>query len=209
MHSLPSRRRLSQPIFFRFKCRRLSPVPAPALVPPPALPRLSPLSRLLPAAPQRPLPTRAPAPVTPRALVRGPLAAQAGPRARGTAERPAGSRQGRGALRQSANTNSVTPPPHPLPHSQGPTVTSLSRPLSSLLVRLFFSSCGSSRPAPERPVLGSTQWALGGSGVRGVSGIAYERSVSPRCGISAPLAPSAGHKVSAPYLGLLTDRFHT
>lgn len=45
MHSLPSRRRLPQPNFFRFKCYRLSPIP---------LPRLSPSS---PPPPPPPAPT--------------------------------------------------------------------------------------------------------------------------------------------------------
>lgn len=51
MHSLPSRRRLPQPNFFRFKCYRLSPLPVP-LLPPPSLPAPAPppLPGLLPAA---------------------------------------------------------------------------------------------------------------------------------------------------------------
>lgn len=51
MHSLPSRRRLPQPNFFRFKCYRLSPLPfsfpPPSLpAPAPPLPRLLPISSL-------------------------------------------------------------------------------------------------------------------------------------------------------------------
>lgn len=47
MHSLPSRRRLPQPNFFRFKCYRLSPLPVPR--PPPSLPAPAPsLPGLLP-----------------------------------------------------------------------------------------------------------------------------------------------------------------
>lgn len=48
MHSLPSRRRLPQPNFFRFKCHRLSPLPFPC--PPPSVPApATPLPGLLPA----------------------------------------------------------------------------------------------------------------------------------------------------------------
>lgn len=47
MHSLPSRRRLSQPNFFRFKCYRLSSLPRP----PPSVPAPAPpVPGLLPAA---------------------------------------------------------------------------------------------------------------------------------------------------------------
>lgn len=49
MHSLPSRRRLPQPNFFRFKCYRLSPLPFPR--PPPPVPApAAPLPGLLPTA---------------------------------------------------------------------------------------------------------------------------------------------------------------
>lgn len=49
MHSLPSRRRLPQPNFFRFKCYRLSPLPISR--PPPSLPAPAPaLPGLLPSA---------------------------------------------------------------------------------------------------------------------------------------------------------------
>lgn len=49
MHSLPSRRRLSQSNFFRFKCYRLSPLPVPH--PPPPLPApAAPIPGLLPTA---------------------------------------------------------------------------------------------------------------------------------------------------------------
>lgn len=64
MHSLPSRRKLSQPIFFRSKCHRLSPAPFPVPPPPPpppapacpVIPRLLPspsVPNLLPLAPPR------------------------------------------------------------------------------------------------------------------------------------------------------------
>lgn len=76
MHSLPSRRRLPQPNFFRFKCYRLSPVPLPRLSPSPPPPPPPPappaaaaasavivvLSGLLPAAAAH-LPFIAPPPV--------------------------------------------------------------------------------------------------------------------------------------------------
>lgn len=49
MHSLPSRRRLPQPNFFRSKCYRLSPLPFPR--PPPSVPApASPFPGLLPTA---------------------------------------------------------------------------------------------------------------------------------------------------------------
>lgn len=142
MHSLPSRRRLSQPIFFRSKCHRLSPLPAPTLAPPPALPPLLHLlPRLLAAAPQRPLPACAPAPLPAATLARRPptrrqtrrrrrrrrTAAQAGPRTPGTVRRPAVGRQGRGTLSQSANRDSVMP-----------TITSPSRPLSTVFYLFSF-----------------------------------------------------------------------
>lgn len=66
MHSLPSRRRLPQPNFFRFKCYRLSPLPIPrppTSVPAPALH----LPRLLPAA-HLPINTPPPVPANTRAL---------------------------------------------------------------------------------------------------------------------------------------------
>lgn len=64
MHSLPSRRRLPQPSFFRSKCYRLSPLPFSCT--PPPLPA-APLPRLLPATH---LPAAAPPPVSAHPLAR-------------------------------------------------------------------------------------------------------------------------------------------
>lgn len=91
MHSLPSRRRLPQPNFFRFKCYRLSPLPVPRVptsVPAPALPTFH-----LPihASPAVPASTRTLAPAAARRTVR-----QAGPRL------------GRTTLSQSADGRSVS-----------------------------------------------------------------------------------------------------
>lgn len=132
MHSLPSRRRLSQPIFFRFKCYRLSPLPVPrppASVPAPALlllPRLLPASGLPVSAPP---PVPAAAHTLPHALAhaaahrqptrRRPAACgQTSPRTPGTVEWQAGARldggavgrQGRRTFSQSANRDSVISP---------------------------------------------------------------------------------------------------
>lgn len=139
MHSLPSRRRLPQPNFFRSKCYRLSPVPVPGRPPPPLPPpAAAPVPGLLPA-PGPGLPSRhAPAPVPPSAaarphtLARPPAAppaaaglparraaaaaVQTRPPAAGTV-RKAGARPGRSSvgrqgcrtLSQSANRDSVTP----------------------------------------------------------------------------------------------------
>lgn len=134
MHSLPSRRRLSQPNFFRFKCYRLSPLPlsrpSPSLpAPPPAA-----LSGLLPAA-RLPLCRRPPVPA--HALRHAPPARrQTHPHTPGTVRQAdarlggAVRRQGRRTLSQSANRDSVMScrlsflqsregrplPPPPLPH---------------------------------------------------------------------------------------------
>lgn len=89
MHSLPSRRRLPQPNFFRSKCYRLSPVPVslpppppppPQPPPPPPLPAAS-LPRLLPAAaahlpPDMPLPVPAHAALTRNTLTPGAVGRQ-------------------------------------------------------------------------------------------------------------------------------------
>lgn len=128
MHSLPSRRRLSQPNFFRFKCYRLSLLPFSR--PPPSLPAPAPpLPGLLPAPTTPRLPSDAHSPVSasthalshtlkPRAgcrQTRRPPSptSQTHPRTRGTVRqadtRLAGAvgRQGRGTLSQSANRDSV------------------------------------------------------------------------------------------------------
>lgn len=56
MHSLPSRRRLSQPNFFRYKCYRLSPLPVPC--PPPSVPAPAPpFPRLFPTTAHFPINT--------------------------------------------------------------------------------------------------------------------------------------------------------
>lgn len=62
MHSLPSRRRLSQSNFFRFKCHRLSPLPLPLPHPPPPVP----------AAPAPPLPGLLPPAAAPRLSINTP-----------------------------------------------------------------------------------------------------------------------------------------
>lgn len=125
MHSLPSRRRLPQPNFFRFKCYRLSPLPFSR--PPPALPAPAPpLPGLLPAAhlpvldALPPVSSDAPAlarPLAPRAVRRQ---ARRPPSARGQIRTPgtvrqararlggAVGRQGRRTITQSADRDSVS-----------------------------------------------------------------------------------------------------
>lgn len=63
MHSLPSRRRLPQPNFFRFKCDRLSPVPLPRR-PPPPLPAPAPAPALPGLLPAAHVPVHTPPPVS-------------------------------------------------------------------------------------------------------------------------------------------------
>lgn len=79
MHSLPSRRRLPQPNFFRFKCYRLSPFPfSLPPPPPPPLPAAS-LPRLLPAThlpPDTPPPFSAHAALTHNTLTPGAVCRQ-------------------------------------------------------------------------------------------------------------------------------------
>lgn len=136
MHSLPSRRRLPQPNFFRFKCYRLSPLPIPrppTSVPAPSLhlPGLLPTSQL-PINTPRPVSasthalahTLAPAAAC-RQAQRPPAArCQTSPHAPGTvrqadAQLDCGTVvcQGRGTFSQSANGDSVIVPlasPDPL-----------------------------------------------------------------------------------------------
>lgn len=129
MHSLPSRRRLPQPNFFRSKCYRLSPVPvslpppkppSKPPPPPPPLPAAS-LPRLLPVPPDMPLPF--PATLTRHTLTPGaigrqqagrPPSAQTGPHTPGTARQAdrrrlhvAVGRQGCRTFPQSAIRDSV------------------------------------------------------------------------------------------------------
>lgn len=95
MHSLPSRRRLPQPNFFRFKCYRLSPVPLPRLSPSPAPPPPSPaptaaaasaivivIPGLLPATACLPFITPPPVPTSAHALAHTPPAGAAHRQAR-------------------------------------------------------------------------------------------------------------------------------
>lgn len=136
MHSLPSRRRLSQPNFFRFKCYRLSPVPRP---PPPVPAPAPPLPGQLPAAhlPINMPPlvsadthtlTRTLAPAAACGQARRPPSArdQTRPRAPGTVRQAdaqpgdgAVGRQGRRTFSQSVNRDSVIAPvrSHPRPRS--------------------------------------------------------------------------------------------
>lgn len=108
MRSLPSRRRLLQPNFFRFKCYRLSPVPFP--VPPPSLPP-APAARVPGLLPATRLPVGTLHPVSARARSPG----QTRPRQPGTV-RQAGvppdagavGRQGRGTFPKSANRDLVS-----------------------------------------------------------------------------------------------------
>lgn len=125
MHSLPSRRRLPQPSFFRFKCYRLPPLPVPrppTSVPAPALhlPGLLPTAHLPvdtpPSVPANtPAFTRTLAPPTARG--------QTGPHAPGTVwqadGRLGGSTvgQGRRTFPQSPCRDSVTVPAHTPPLS--------------------------------------------------------------------------------------------
>lgn len=129
MHSLPSRRRLPQPIFFRFKCYRLSPLLVPP--PPPSLPAPAPPAPLLLPGllPDARLPVNAPPLVSANAhaltltLTPGAAGRQARPRpaARGqthTSGTEADARldggavccQGRGTFSQSANRDLVITP---------------------------------------------------------------------------------------------------
>lgn len=129
MHSLPSRRRLPQPNFFRFKCHRLSPLPVPR--PPPSVPAPAPpLTGQLPAAC---LPVITPPlvsankhtlanPLTPAAVCREAQrppthCSQTRPRTPGTVRQAdtrlddgAVGRQGRRTFSQSANRDSVIAP---------------------------------------------------------------------------------------------------
>lgn len=139
MHSLPSRRRLPQPNFFRFKCYRLSPLPFSR--PPPSVPAPTPpIPGLLPTAH---LPINTPPLVsanthplthtlTPAAVYRQ---AQRPPSARnqtrphtpGTVRQAdaqlddgAVGRQGRRTFSQSANRDSVIAPAHSHPCPPSP-----------------------------------------------------------------------------------------
>lgn len=143
MHSLPSRRSLFQPNFFRFKCYRLSPVPLPHLSPPPPPPPPPPASAppaaaaapavtgplpsaaaRLPFVPPPPVPARAhalahtPPPGAAYRQERLRPPAQTQPRPTPGTERQADAavrRQGRGTVPQSSNGHSVTPPPRAMP----------------------------------------------------------------------------------------------
>lgn len=134
MHSLPSRRRLPQPSFFRFKCYRLSPVPLPRLSPPPPPPPPPPaaaspvaISGSLPPAAAARLPLTAPPSVPAGARALAPPAGAArrqawlrppaqtqhapGPERQADARlRAAVRRQGSGTVPQSSNRRSVTAP---------------------------------------------------------------------------------------------------
>lgn len=151
MHSLPSRRRLPQPNFFRFKCYRLSPVPFSR--PTPSLPApAAPLPGLLPAAHlpfgTSPLVSASACTLT-HALnsaavcqqTRGPPHARskAPPRTPGTVQQadaqPVGAvgRQGRRTLSQSANGDPVMAvvcshqqPPHSSASSRAVTIILIS-----------------------------------------------------------------------------------
>ncbi|KAG8008524.1 Lymphoid enhancer-binding factor 1 [Nibea albiflora] len=139
VHSLPSRRRLSQPNFFRYKCYRLSPLPIPR--PPPSVPAPAPppFPRLLPATAHLPVDTPPPVPATTHALAHTltPAAvcgqAQRPPSARDQTHPPhtpgtvrqadtqlddgAVGRQGRRTFSQSANRDSVIAPVHSHPQT--------------------------------------------------------------------------------------------
>lgn len=116
MHSLPSRRRLPQPIFFRSKCYRLAPVPVSRT--PPPLPAGAPVPARLPAALplHAPLLTHALAPSLPVGAVRRQAGRPLPPRP----DRDPGTvgqadavllgavrRQGGGTFSQSANRDSL------------------------------------------------------------------------------------------------------
>lgn len=112
MHSLPSRRRLPQPIFFRSKCYRLAPVPvsrAPAPLPagapvPAALPLHAPLltHALEPPLPVGAVRRQAGGPLPPRPDRDPGAVGQAGALLLGAVRR-----QGGGTFSQSANRDSL------------------------------------------------------------------------------------------------------
>lgn len=153
MHSLPSRRRLPQPNFFRFKCYRLSPLPVPPpSVPAPALhlPGLLPTAHLPvdtpPSVPANtPSFTRTLAPAAVCRQARRPPTArgQTGPQAPGTVRQAdsqlSGSTvgQGRRTFPQSPCRDSVTVPAHIRP----PPAIHLIFLKSRVVVRFIFNPC--------------------------------------------------------------------